>query len=340
MRIDTMSRDRLAFAAAAMRQLDRCPSCGCGDLREAFTDNDLSGDVSLPSALRRSDYRLCRRCLLIFAAWRQTPAAAPAYYQLFAELENRHYAVYPPPASYRTGKAEAAQRIAGELMRAGALSYNARILHVRCDCGSLGPVIRRYFPGATVVGQDYFETNVRFANEIGNLEALPLSPAGAECQGTNAFDVVVANHIFTHALDPIADLRTYGTMLRAGGTLFTYNDYDFSETIRFGGRFFRVDPVNNYHKQLFSPRSLQRLFAAAGYEIIGAHRRRNTISAVLKQGSCAPSEAAGDEEFECIYNKLQTWMTYRSSFKGKLVSWPPIRAALKAFATEPQALPY
>lgn len=340
MTIETRPQHDIKGQASQMQQLRSCPSCGSDNVRDAFDDNDLSSNDTLPDPLRHSDYRLCHHCALIFAAWRQVPAAADAYYQLFPSLEHRDYAIYPPPEAYRSGKAKVAGWIAGELKKAGLLKDNVRILHVRCDCGSLGPAVRRDAENATVIGLDYFDSNIRFANENGHVEASPLSPSGAVLMGREDFDVIVINHVFTHALDLHGDLDTYLKMLRPEGALFVYNEIDFSESLRLGGRHFRLKPVNNYHKQLFSPRSLQRFFASKGCGIVNATRRKNTISALLRRDPAVRFEAAAPSELRTIAEQVGKWMGYRTSFKGEVLSWSPIRKILKATASSPPQLPY
>ncbi|MGI9488682.1 MAG: methyltransferase domain-containing protein [Geminicoccaceae bacterium] len=327
-------------AASRMRQLVACPSCGSNDLRDLFDDNDISDNDTLPDPLRRSDYRLCRHCVLIFASWRQVPEAADAYYDLFPSLEHRDYASYPPPQTYRDNKAKVANWIAGELEKEELLKDHVRILHVRCDCGSLGPAIRSHVPNAVVVGLDYFESNVRFANENGNVEASDLSPAGATPLHQEKFDIIVINHMFTHALDLHSDLGIYLEMLGEKGALFVYNEIDFSEMLRLGGRYFRLKPVNNYHKQLFSPHSFQRFFASAGCRIVCAQRRRNSLYALVKRDPTVHFEPASETEAKTVGEQVEAWMGYRRSLKGRILSWPPIRKSLKALASPAPQLPY
>lgn len=327
-------------AASRMRRLEACPSCGSDDLRDLFDDNDISHHDALPDPLRRSDYRLCHHCALIFASWRQVPEAANAYYGLFPSLEHRDYATYPPPQTYRDNKAKVGNWVAGELAQEGLLKDQARILHVRCDCGSLGPVIRSRIPNAVVVGLDYFESNVRFANENGNVEAGDLSPAGATLLYQEKFDIIIINHMFTHALDLRRDLEIYLEMLSDQGALFVYNEIDFAETLRLGGRYFRLKPVNNYHKQLFSPPSFQRFFASSGCKIVRAQRRRNTLSALVKRDPAVRFEPAGETEVKTVGERVETWMDYRRSLKGRVLSWPPVRKSLKALAAPSPPLPY
>lgn len=336
----TPARHDIEAQACQMQQLQSCPSCGSENVHHAFDDNDISDNDTLPDQLRRSDYCLCRHCTLIFAAWRQVPEAADAYYQLFADLEDRNYATYPPPEAYRKGKANAASWVAGELKKEGLMKDDVRILHVRCDCGSLGPAVRREAENAVVVGLDYFESNVRFANENGHVEASCLDPSGATAMDQEDFDVIVINHMFTHALDLRGDLDTYLKMLRPEGALFIYNEIDFSEMLRLGGRYFRLKPVNNYHKQLFSPRSLQRFFAFASCRIVRAKRRKSTICALLMRDPAVQFEEAGSGELKTIGQQVKKWMGYRKSFKGEVLSWPPVRKVLKATATPPPRLPY
>jgi hypothetical protein len=340
MTIETHTDADVKEQASAMRRLTSCPSCKSDDVHEAFDDNDISDIETLPEPLRHSDYRLCHRCALIFASWRQVPEAAEAYYRLFASLEHRDYAIYPPPKAYREGKAKVASWIASELKKEGLLTNNVRILHVRSDCGSLGPAIRLEAENAAVVGLDYFESNIRFANENSQVEASRLSPSGATLLDQQAFDVIVINHCFTHALDLKRDLDTYLAMLRPEGALFIYNEVDFLEALRMGGRHFRLKPVNNYHKQLFSPGSFQRFFATAGCKIERAMRRKNTICALLKRDPTVEFEAASPQEIRTIAEQIDKWMGYRTSFKGKMIGWSPVRKILKASATSPPQLPY
>ena len=330
----------LKETASRMRRLDACPSCGSVDLSDLFDDNDLSDNEELPAPLRRSDYRLCRHCALIFAAWRQVPEAADAYYNLFPSLEKRDYATYPPPETYRENKSKVANWIAGELEKGGLLKDRVRILHVRCDCGSLGPAIRRHVADPAVIGLDYFDSNIRFANESGDVEASGLSPAGAIPLDQEKFDVIVINHMFTHALDLRRDLAIYLQMLRPEGSLFVYNEIDFSETLRLGGRYFRLKPVNNYHKQLFSPLSFQRFFAAAGCRIVHGQRRKNTLCALVRRDPLLKLEPASRTEMDTASRLVETWMAYRRSMKGKMLSWSPIRKSLRALAGPSPQLPF
>ncbi len=337
---ETQRPNDLKEQACQMQRLNACPSCCSDDLRDLFDDNDISGNDTLPDPLRRSDYRLCHHCALIFASWRQVPEAANAYYDLFASLEHRDYATYPPPQAYQAGKTKVANWVAGELKKEGLLKDQVRILHVRCDCGSLGPVIRRDVPNAVVVGLDYFESNVRFANENGYVEAADLSPAGATLLDQQKFDIIIINHMFTHALDLRGDLDIYLEMLSTEGALFIYNEVDFFETLRLGGPYFRLKPVNNYHKQLFSPHSFQRFFASAGCRIVHAQRRKNTICALLTRDPALRVEPASQTEVKAIGEQVEKWMDYRRSFKGKVLSWSPIRKSLKAMAAPLPRLPY
>ncbi len=337
---DIQLRSDLKETASRMQRLLACPSCGGDDLRDLFDDNDISQHDELPDALRRSDYRLCRHCALIFASWRQLPEAADAYYDLFPSLEHRDYATYPPPQTYQKSKAEVANWIAGELNKQDLLKDHVRILHVRCDCGSLGPAVRSHIPNAVVVGLDYFASNVRFANENGSVEAGDLSPAGATPLHHEKFDIIIINHMFTHALDLRSDLDIYLEMLGEEGVLFVYNEIDFSEMLRLGGRYFRLKPVNNYHKQLFSPHSFQRLFALAGCRIVQAQRRRNTLCALVRRDPALRFEPASETEVKAVGEQVETWMDYRRSLKGKVLSWPPVRKSLKALAAPPPQLPY
>ncbi len=326
-----------------MQRLDSCPACGAGRGAEIFTDNDLTGNRTLPEALWRSEYTLCGNCGLIYAAWRQETSVATPYYDLFPELEHRSYGVYPPPEGYRNGKLSVARWIAGILEANGLLDEGRSLLHIRCDFGSLAQELAKTSPGIKITGGDYFESNVRFARESGNLEDVYLlDPAGIETLPGKQFDIVVVNHMFTHAIDLQSDLKACLAMLKPGGTMFVYNEIDFMETVNPGGRYFRLAPVNNYHKQLFTPGSIRRFFEHAGLELRSAERRKNTLSFILtrREGAAGKPATIPTAELSLLKARLERWGGYRRSWIRSAMRLKPVRAAYRRMAKDPAPLPY
>ena len=250
-----------------MEQLDQCPACAGERLQEIYPPNDLRDRPGVDEDMKRSDFTICHDCGLIFARWRQTPESFPEYYRLFAELEHRTYAVFPPPASYLKGKSTAAAEIAQLLGEQDLIRPDARILHVRADGGFLMAHLRDNFGVREIYGLDLFESNIRLAREqlkLEHVEPLNLGLVSIPFPEVR-FDVIILNHFVTHAARPVAALQTVREQLGDGGRLFVYNDYDHMLGFQRGADFL-PQGINNFHKQLTSKQSLLNVLALAGFD--------------------------------------------------------------------------
>src|SRR5690606_35318915 len=124
-------------------------------------------------------------------------------------------------------KAATARRIARTCLDAGILKDGFSVLHIRSDCGSLGPAIHEVADGCTVTGFDYFDSNVRWANEAGAMTAYMLDPRGLAAPPSGGkFDLILANHVFAHSLDPSKDAAALLAMLNPGGSVYVYTEHD------------------------------------------------------------------------------------------------------------------
>ncbi len=335
------NRAELAEQAADLVHLSACPLCGHGESSSAFDDNDITGLETVPEALWHSRYEVCHGCAGIYAAWRQVREAAERYYALFPELEHRSYANKPPSEAYQQGKTKTSRWLAGVLDGAGIMADVSSLLHIRCDCGTLGPVVRERWPDVTVTGGDYFQPNIDFARRTGNLDdTYLLNPQGIKALPGRGFDLILINHMFTHALSPQDDMAACLAMLKPGGYALFYNEIDFAEQLRPGGRYFRLARVNNYHKQLFSPATLTRFLQNAGFELQPGIRRKNTLTYLgqHKPGSDARHSAAQSEVRRAI-GDLAKWNRYRRSpLAGPVMRNKIGRTIYKKLASKPAAL--
>jgi SAM-dependent methyltransferase len=240
--------------------------------------------------MKDSDYHICRGCSLIFARRRQSPESIALFYRWFAYLEQRDYAVYPPPQNYIQAKYNTAGKLLDYLADHGILSPGMTIAHVRCDVGSMLVQIGERFPGGTLHGLDYFDSNVRYAREHG-LEGVDLlDPARINLADGTAYDVIVCNHMLTHSLDPVADLRTLYDALKPGGVLFLYNEVDHFLRFEPKGPFYQWVALNNFHKQLFAPASLEYFLTGSGFSI-EARSHRNFFMQFVARREAEPGEA-------------------------------------------------
>lgn len=249
-----------------METLGACPACGSVALDEIWPYNDLrylghGGDAEAA----RSDFVLCRRCGLMFAARRQVMEAFAEYYTRFAEWESRTYAVYPPPETFVRGKAAAAAEIVPVLAKHGLLRSDMRVLHIRADGGALMAHLRDEYGVNDIYGLDIFETNRRFAREhygLANVAPLAYGDFAVPFPSVR-FDLVISNHLLTHACRPRDAFAVLRRCLSSDGVILLYNEQDHALGFATGAPFLR-DGINNFHKQLFSEDTLLTFLRLAG----------------------------------------------------------------------------
>ncbi len=265
-----------------MESLTSCPGCEGEDIVAVFPYNDLrylGHDVDPDLAV--SDFHLCRSCGLMYARRRQAAADFASYYERFAEWENRSYAVYPPPEKFIQGKKDAAVEITQVLAEQGLLRPDARVLHVRADGGALLAHLRDAHGVQAVYGLDVFETNRRFARDHFRLpEVEPLAYGEFRIPfGSTRFDLIVANHLLTHACRPRQAMAVLRERLSPEGALFLYNEQDHLLGFGRGASFLR-DGINNFHKQVLYESSLLTLLRLGGFSgtVVG---QRNTSPLVV-----------------------------------------------------------
>jgi hypothetical protein len=138
-----------------------------------------------------------------------------------------------------------------------------RVLEIRSRSGSTGASLQRQLD-ADVSVMALFE-NQRFAIEQAygfRAQALLDFDAFAIPYQTT-FDVVIANHMFTHIVRPREYFAEVPRHLRPGGYLYLYNEPDDAEYLFDGKSMFNT--LKAFHLQALDGRSLTRALAANGF---------------------------------------------------------------------------
>jgi SAM-dependent methyltransferase len=248
-----------------MIRLERCPSCEHDALDAVALPTDLQGqDHVLAARWGDSDFRLCRRCELLFAGRRQGPDEAEEYYRCFMELERRDYAVYPPPALFVENQVRYASDEMGRLHAAGLIRPGMRVLHVRCECGAHLRELRERYGLQELYGLDHFDSNLRFAREdFGLRHVAPLHPVRLELPfACREFDLILAHHQLTHALDPAGMMRQLLELLAPGGALVLHGEIDHEQWFRRYGS--HGEGIITFHKQILTRNSLSNFCRGFG----------------------------------------------------------------------------
>ena len=320
-------RQRLAtwrlsrHVAEHQQELERCPCCSSAALEFLFDANDLSTHFLVDRRLKRSRYSLCRHCGTTFSARRPLPAVATAYYNLFPELENKDHQTYPPPSRNSKGKVATALEMVRLLDERGLLEPDAAILHIRCDAGALLTRLRDRLPDATLHGLDYFEANVRYVKEAGFAEVVQQNPAAVELPFKTSYDVILANHLFTHALDPRGDIARLRAALKPGGIILIYNEVDHQLLLDPASELYTRLDVINYHMQLFVQETFESFLHNAGFafEPLG-HRRFTFGYVVTPDDAMAPAPAASPAFLDRQRRLIGNWQKAATRYRYVLAA--------------------
>jgi SAM-dependent methyltransferase len=301
---------------SAQTTLTECPCCFRPGAELLFNVNDYSRYIFVAPSMKRGRYSLCPHCGTLFAATRPKPDVAETYYDLFTSTQNNAHDTYPPKSRNSRGKIAAAKHMLGHLDAHGLLRPGMSVLHVRSDAGALLHELRQRIPDAAVYALDYFDPNLRWLNEQG-YAAARLNSGRIEIPFSAAFDVIISNHILTHAIDPRGDLETMRRALNPGGQIIFYNEIDhdilFDPT---AGDLFRRADIINYHKQLFVRESLEALLRSAGfdYRYVGHRKERMTYLAQQRTSNSAQPVTVAPDVVERQRRKVAKWqriMRYR-----------------------------
>jgi SAM-dependent methyltransferase len=146
-----------------------------------------------------------------------------------------------------------------------------RVLEVRPRFGAIGGALRRLYGGETLA-LPLFEVQQVLVREVyGTRADFLLDYDAFAIPYDGCFDLVVANHLVTHAVHPDAALSVIRERLAPGGHLYLYNEPDEKDFLETSKSIFNT--LNAFHLQTFDSASLARALQFAGFEpvFIGHH---------------------------------------------------------------------
>jgi SAM-dependent methyltransferase len=141
-----------------------------------------------------------------------------------------------------------------------------RVLEIRPRTGAILDALRRSC-GASVYALPIFESQQEMVKGLYGIPADALIDfEHFEIPYEGPFDLIVSNHMLTHAVAPGEFLDVVRAALAPGGHLYLYNEMDEVEFLSDSKSIFRV--MNPFHMQVFTPTSLTRALAAHGFETV------------------------------------------------------------------------
>jgi hypothetical protein len=295
--------------------LDSCSVCGHDTFTPVCEFNRfLLSDRAPDAAARRSEYSICHRCGVVFARRRpegkrfrylvdhfeetigrpsdshgagtkvlssrrlsdeqaerlRNRATQSMFTSEFPRQKNRQHL----PQLLRDRLAVAAHvEIIGSLV---ALD-EPRVLEIRPRFGAIGSAIRRLYGGSTYA-LPLFEAQQLLVREVyGTCADHLLDYDTFAIPYSGCFDMVVANHLLTHAVHPCQTLSTIRQRLVPGGHLYLYNEPDEADFLDGGKSIFNT--LNAFHLQTFDGAALARTLQSAGFEpVYIGHHHDNCIA--------------------------------------------------------------
>jgi SAM-dependent methyltransferase len=135
------------------------------------------------------------------------------------------------------------------------------VLDVGCGDGAFLALAQR--SGWQVLGLEPDAQAAAVAQEQG----VPVRVGGLEALADRhaAFDVITLAHVIEHVADPVATLRACHRLLKPGGQLWLETPNAAGQGLRAFGHHWRGLEAPR-HLVLFTPQSLQRALAEAGFE--------------------------------------------------------------------------
>lgn len=201
-------------------------------------------------------YLRCPGCGLVYLNPRPAREEILGYYNrdYYGEGEKKFGTWIEASRLYFAGKR--ARRIGRFLPRKG------RILDVGCGQGTFLQLLRR--EGWEVQGTELAEEPARRARQAGIPVSLGEIQEGQFGEGT--LDLVTLWHVIEHLRDPAGMLRRIAPMLgKKGLVAISTPNVESVQARVFRDRWFHLDPPR--HLYLFSPETLERLMAQAGFRM-------------------------------------------------------------------------
>jgi SAM-dependent methyltransferase len=336
---DPTPEQAAARTAMGMIELDECPGCGGRTFDEMYPYNDLVYRPEVAArAIAKSAFSACPACGLFFARRRQDADSVAEFYTRFAQFEDRHYAVYPPPASYVQGKERRAAQICAVLSARGLLRSGLDVLHVRCDGGTLLAQLRQRWNITKVFGLDYFDSNLRYAREVLRLPHVAKLDGRCLIPFSGRFDLIISNHMLTHALEPRPYLASLRALLKPEGVVFFYNENDHeilldtSQNSLAGG-------INAFHKQLLTRLALANLLRGAGFAFESIEGRGPWLEVLTTLAASATATPAAEQgEIERLQAIFRAWarrherQRTRQRLRRLVARWPGVRRLKRVVA--------
>ena len=164
----------------------------------------------------------------------------------------------------------------------------ARVLEVRSRLGGISAALHRLYDADCSV-MTLFENQQFLIQQVyGFPTSCPIDFDEFSIPFEGQFDLVVAKHMFTHAVHPREFLATIRRHLRPGGHLYIYSEFVEAEFLEEPHSMFNT--MNPFHMQTFNTPSAVRALEANGFRMVFCTMIDGHLAALAQMMDELPSE--------------------------------------------------
>ena len=311
-----------------IEQLDACPACGGNESTPVCRFNKLIFFPHPPDAASyRYDYAICHACGIVSARLRPTGARYAWMVEHFEETLGRMdfgekrapnlilssdpltpetrarletlaaRGVFVSDHAGLTRKEYLPGLLSDRLSNSAHIELlgsllplkSPRVLEIRSRLGSISAALQRLY-GATPHAMALFPNQQFLIEQVYKLPAsVGIDYDRFEIPFDGTFDLIVANHMLTHAVRPREMLAALHDRLAPGGHLYAFNEPDEREFTIDGKSIFNT--LNAFHMQAFDGPSFVRMLEANGFRVVFSTLYNGTeicLAQKGQQGSARP----------------------------------------------------
>jgi hypothetical protein len=337
-----------------MISVDECPVCGDCESTIVCAYNGLVLVADMHSSeLARYDYACCHRCGLVFATRRPAGDEFDYLSRHFNEFLGRPSSADANPLDNERALTEADRQALRQCLAGGWLTSEdcepassgwmpwlladrmsqgyhfdwlsasvplagRRVLEVRSKTGFLLDLLRRYH-GAQVFAMPMFESQ-QFVIE--QLYGIPCERRvdfeHFEIPYEGQFDLIIAKHLFTHAIHAELTFQTLRERLVPGGFLYLYAETDDSFKYLKGKNLFGEQKC--FHFQNFDLQTLVRCLNWQGFRVVFIRHPKRGDSEMTCLAQADPDVKAAFIQPPDLARRLAMYEAWRD---GSVLHLPP-----------------
>ena len=164
--------------------------------------------------------------------------------------------------------------------------HGRRVLEVRSRLGSISAALRRLY-GADVLAMSMFEGQRLLIDEVYGIPTSEVDFDQFEVPSQGQWDLVVCNHMLTHAVRPKEMLAVLRAHLAPEGHVYFYNEPEDAEILVDGKSMFST--LNAFHLQTFDDAAFVRALSASGFEPVFLTRHEGNIVCLARAVDVSPA---------------------------------------------------